>query len=127
MFPVVTGLLAGIIVWVLLRTAADEGISGQHGGRANEGIRRSARYAGLTLLLLGIPVSLVVALVFDIKTGLGVGAIVGLGFAFVNGGHACLQHHSVSRIFLYRKGGGYEFIHRYCLEHFQKKINYKAY
>lgn len=111
----------------------------------NQGIRRSLRHAGLTMLVIGGLAGLIVGAAFDCKIGIGVGFVVGIGFAFVNGGHACLQHfglrlliwandfgplnyapfleHCRTLTFLRRKLTGYTFFHPLFKEHLAKIEN----
>jgi hypothetical protein len=106
----------------------------------NEGIRRSVRNALVSGLLFG----LLLGLLLGLRYGLSFGLLFALSGALVSGLHfggcACLRHfalrlilwhnnlatlnyvrfldYAASRIFLYKVGGGYVFVHRMLLEYF---------
>jgi eukaryotic-like serine/threonine-protein kinase len=111
----------------------------------NQGIWVSAKNAIILGPIFGL---LIFGLLFVIALGLNgepsnillVGLLIGLGVGFINGGLAFLQHFTLrfllyrnncmpwklvpflqfctERLFLYRVGGGYVFVHRLLMEHF---------
>ncbi|HLG64679.1 MAG TPA: NACHT domain-containing protein [Ktedonosporobacter sp.] len=114
----------------------------------NQGIWRSATYAGITALIFGgffgVLGMLTAIGIMGLGRGLSVGGIVGLSAALsaglIFGGEACTKHvllrfllwqtgvaprsysrfldYAAERILLRKVGGGYIFIHRSLLEHF---------
>ena len=114
----------------------------------NEGIRRSVLNGSIRGLLgwlfggllIGLPVGLGAGLFGGLISGLLVGLLIGLLVGLRFGGRACLQHcalrlilwynnfaplhyirfldYAAARIFLYKVGGGYVFVHRMLLEYF---------
>lgn len=114
----------------------------------NQGIWRSATYAGIIALIFGGffgVLSVLAAIgIMGLSGGLSVGWIVGLSAALsaglIFGGEACTKHvllrfllwqtrvaprnyprfldYAAERILLHKVGGGYIFIHRSLLEHF---------
>jgi hypothetical protein len=91
---------------------------------------------------IGIPLTLFVGLVFELELddmlGIGLGAVLFLGFLF--GGEAVMKHYllrlllylngympwklvrflhyATDRVFLQKRGGSYAFIHKLLQEHF---------
>jgi len=113
----------------------------------NEGIRQSRRNT-----LVGVVIGGALGLTLGAATdGLGSGLMPGIILAIISGlffgGHSCIQHYLLrffltrnnaapfnyiqflefcaDRIFLYRVGGGYLFVHRALAEHFAKNVNDK--
>lgn len=108
--------------------------------RANEGIRRSARFGLIGGLLLGLSFGLLFGLIGGPGIGLIFGLVGGLLFGLVIGGEAALLHFALRRallrsgdvpshlvrfldeasrlVLLRRVGGGYQFIHQLLRDDF---------
>ncbi|VAW69282.1 hypothetical protein MNBD_GAMMA10-3163, partial [hydrothermal vent metagenome] len=111
--------------------------------KPNEGMRKSLRNAAISSIvggLLGFGTGFFSA---GIQTAIIAGALASLLSGLFFGGHTCIQHYllrfclwksksaplnyvrfleyAVDRIFLYRVGGGYIFIHRSLAEYFAAK------
>jgi DNA polymerase III delta prime subunit len=108
----------------------------------NQGIKNSAQSAFMFGPFIGIPLTLFVGLVFGLELdnmlGIGLGAVLFLGFMF--GGEAVIKHYllrlmlylngympwklvrflnyATDRVFLQKRGGSYAFIHKLLQEHF---------
>ena len=107
---------------------------------ANEGIQRSLRNVGFTMLIFGLVGGLVGGLVFGPLGGLVLGLVVGMFGALDKGFSFCMQHYTVRAFFwklgctplryvpfldyctdlffLRRIGSGYLFLDRMLLEYF---------
>ncbi len=108
--------------------------------RPNQGIWRSGRHSLVAGLIFGGVGSLTFALLANPVDGLVCGCIIGLAVGLLNGGIACIKHallrcclwragvipwnyvrfldYGAERVFLYKVGGGYLFVHRLLLEYF---------
>ena len=106
----------------------------------NQGIRRSGRHGLIVGLIFGGVGGLTFSFLANPVNGLVCGLILGLAVGLLNGGMACIKHallrwslwragvipwhysrfldYGVERIFLYKVGGGYLFVHRLLLEYF---------
>lgn len=139
----IAGLRRGLIGGLLSRT-----LDVKTRITPNQGMRRSAKYAGITALIFGgifgLIGGLIGGLVGGLFGGLSVGGVVGLSAALsaalIFGGEACTKHiilrlllwqtgaapwhyprfldFAAERILLRKVGGGYIFIHRSLLEYF---------
>jgi eukaryotic-like serine/threonine-protein kinase len=148
-FGVVFGLASGVVFGLAFGVGG-----GLTGGEVeakaipNQGIRRSARSALLSGLIVGGIFGLGNEMLFGLLAGLGAelasSLVAGLEFGLVGalayGGYACLSHlalrlvlwrsgalpwnitrfldYCADRIFLRKVGGGYIFVHRLLLEYF---------
>jgi hypothetical protein len=116
----------------------------------NQGIKNSAKNALMFGPFIGIPLTLLVGLVFGLELdnmlGIGLGAVLFLGFMF--GGEAVIKHYllrlmlylngympwklvrflnyATDRVFLQKRGGSYAFIHKLLQEHFAAMEKDKA-
>ena len=108
--------------------------------RPNQGIWRSGRHGLLVGLIFGGVGGLTFAFLANPVDGLVCGCILGLAVGLLNGGMACIKHtllrwclwragvipwhyarfldYGAERMFLYKIGGGYLFVHRLLLEYF---------
>jgi hypothetical protein len=133
------GLLLGLIIGIIHTVKGSEVETKTF---PNQGIRRSARHAGIIVAVCWLLLSVVILTWFpkgiQSKTSIMTWSLI-LGLLF-GGGITVIQHYSLrfllwiqglipmnlvrlldyasERIFLQRVGGGYIFIHRMLLEHF---------
>jgi hypothetical protein len=108
----------------------------------NQGIKNSAKNALMFGPFIGIPLTIFVGWAFELELdnmlGIGIGAVLFLGFIF--GGEAVIKHYllrlmlylndympwklvrflnyATDRVFLQKRGGSYAFIHKLLQEHF---------
>ncbi len=134
LFIAVMGGLFGGLTSGLIGGLRGPGMSNKM--KPNQGVWKSARNAGIFILIIGLSAGLVGGQSVGLLAVLSFGLMAGM----IGGGSACLRHFSLrlmlcrmgyapwnyarfldyaaERLFLQKVGGGYIFIHRMLLEHF---------
>lgn len=146
---VTIGITAGLFFFLLLMISNALDFELAKGNQPqpsapNEAIRESLKNSLVGLVLGAMLGATVGLLVNGLQGAIFMSAMLGVISGLFFGGHACMQHYllryflwrsktapfryipflefSVDRVFLYRVGGGYLFIHRSLAEYFAKKL-----